>query len=200
MHSLIQDIRFSARLMRKRPGMTFLVIAALVLGIGINSAVFTVVNAVLIRPLPFPDPDRVTLILTKSYQFPNMPVSYPEFLDWKKQSHSFETIVALRFLNINLTGYGTPEHLKGIRTSVSFFKVLGMRPFLGRDFIEDDDRPGADRTVIISHSLWERKFGADPAIVGKSLVLNDQAYTVIGVAPASQFSYFLLYDLWVPTR
>jgi putative ABC transport system permease protein len=199
MNSLGQDIRFSLRLMRKRPGMTLLVITALVVGIGINSAVFTVVNAVVIRPLPIPDPDRFTMIMTKSQQFPNMPVSYPEYLDWKKQSRSFQHMATLRLMNVNLTGYGTPEHLKGIRTTASFFKVLGLSPAMGRDFTEDDDRPGAARTVIISHGLWERRFGSDPAILGKPMVLNDQPYTVIGVAPANQF-YILAFDLWVPTQ
>lgn len=179
--------------------MTFLVIAALVVGIAINSAVFTVVNAVVIRPLPIPDPDRFIMIMTKSPQFPNMPVSYPEYLDWKKQSHSFQHIATLRLMNANLTGYGTPEHLRGIRATASFFKALGLPPAMGRDFTEDDDRPGAARTVIISHGLWERRFGADPAILGKSLVLNDQPYTVIGVGPANQF-YVLAFDLWVPTK
>jgi putative ABC transport system permease protein len=199
MNSLGQDIRFSLRLMRQRPGMTFLVIAALVVGIGINSAVFTVVNSVVIRPLPIPDPDRLTIIRTKSQQFPNIPVSYPEYLDWKKQSHSFQHIATLRFMGTNLTGYGPPEHLKGIRTSASFFKVLGLAPAIGRDFTEDDDRPGANRTVIISHGLWKRRFGGDPTILGKSVVLNDQPFTVIGVAPANQF-YILGFDLWVPTQ
>src|ERR1700694_595226 len=199
MNSLGQDIRFSLRLMRKRPGMTFLVIAALVVGIGINSAVFTVVNSVVIRPLPLPDPGLLTTIMTRSQQFPNMPFSYPEFLDWKKQNHSFQSMATLRFMSANLTGNGTPEHLKGIRTSASFFKVLGLSPAMGRDFSEDDDRPGANRTIIISHGLWLRRFGADPAILGKLLVLNDQPYEVIGVAPANQF-YIFAFDFWAPTQ
>jgi predicted permease len=179
--------------------MTVLVIAALILGIGINSAVFTVVNAVLIRPLPIPAPDRVVSIMMKSQQSSSLPVSYPEYLDWKQQSHSFQEISVLRQLSVNLTGDGHPEHLKGIRASASFFRVLGLPPAMGRDFTEDDDRPGANRVVIISHGLWERKFGADPAILGKSLILNDQTYTIIGVTPSSQFAY-IRFDLWVPTR
>jgi putative ABC transport system permease protein len=184
--------------MRKRPGMTFLVIAALILGIGINSAVFTVVNAVLIRPLPVPDPDRALLIMAQAQQSPNMPVSYPEYLDWKGQSHSFQAMAALRQLSVNLTGNGNPEHLKGVRATASFFKILGIPLAMGRDFTEDDDRPGTSRVVIISHGLWERRFGSDPAILGKALMLDDEAYTVIGVAPATQFGFIRYYDLWVP--
>jgi predicted permease len=183
--------------MRKRPGMTLLVIAALIVGIGINSAVFTVVNAVLIRPLPVPDPDRLVLIMMKTQQSAQMPASYPEYLDWKAQCHSFQDMAAVRWLSANMTGNGIPEHLNGLEVSASFFKVLAVPPVAGRDFAEDDDQPGANRVVIISHGLWERRFGSDPAVLGKSVVLNDQPYTIIGVAPTNPLGY-LSWDLWVP--
>src|SRR5216684_5748952 len=167
MYSLIQDFRFSLRLMRKRPGVTFLAIAALVLGIGANSAVFTVVNSVLLRPFPLPDPDRVVIIWATSKQIPNMAVSHPEYLDWKKQSRSFQSMAALQAISFNMTGRGHAEHLKGIKRSASFFKVLGLPPGLGRDFTEEDDRPGASRVAIMGRGFWERRFGSDPGILGK---------------------------------
>ncbi len=199
MYSLFQDIRFALRLMRKRPGMTFLVIAALVLGIGVNSAVFTVVNAVLLRPLPVPDPERLVILFANSPQFPSMQPSYPEYLEWKAQSRSFQAMSLFRGIRLNLTRQGLPEHLNGIRASASYFKVLGVPPAIGRDFTDDDDRPGAGRVVIISHGLWERKFGGDPGILGKSLILNDQPYTIVGVAPPSELYYIKAFDVWVPT-
>ncbi len=179
--------------------MTFLVIAALILGIGINSAVFTVVNAVLLRPLPIPNPDRLVLILATTQQSSGIAVSYPEYLDWKKQSHSFQEMAAMRMLNVNLTGDGNPEHLKGIRVSASFFKVIGVPPAIGRDFSADDDKPGANRVVIISHGFWMRRFGGDPAVLGKSLILDDLPYTIVGVVPANEFGYLRFFDVWVPT-
>lgn len=185
--------------MRKRPGMSLLIIAALVLGIGANSSVFAVVNTVLLRPLPLPDPDRLVMVLASSPQFPNMPASYPEFLDWKAECHSFQGMAAYRAIYVNLTGSGVPEHLKGLRVSASFFRELGVGPAVGRDFSDDDDRPGATPVVIISHGLWERKFGSDPAILGKQLVLDDRQYAVVGVAPANEFTYIRGFDVWIPT-
>ncbi|HEV2988400.1 MAG TPA: ABC transporter permease [Candidatus Angelobacter sp.] len=197
MHSLFQDIRFSLRLMRKRPGMTLLVISALIVGIGVNSAVFTVVNAVLIRPLPLPDSDRLVTIMIKTQQSTSMPVSYPQYLDWRNQCHSFQEMAAIEQFNPNLTG-GVPERLTGMQVSASFFKVLGVPPVKGRDFTEQDDRPGANRVAIINHGLWERRFASDPAILGKLVVLNDQPYTIIGVAPANNFGLIRYYDIFVP--
>jgi putative ABC transport system permease protein len=198
MYSLIQDFRFSLRLMRKRPGMTFLVIAALVLGIGANSAVFTVVNAVLLRPFPLPHPDRLVVIWATSKQTPDMGVSYPDYLNWKEQSHSFQSMATFQPISFNMTGQGPAEHLKGFKASASFFKVLGLPPALGRDFAEEDDRPGATRVAIISRGFWERRFGSDPAILGKTLILNAQPYTVVGVEPDRPFYWIRGFDVWVP--
>ncbi len=184
--------------MRKRPGVTFLVIAALVLGIGANTAVFTVVNSVLLRPFPLPDPDRVVIIWATSKQIPNMAVSYPEYLDWKEQSHSFQSMSALQAISFNMTGRGHAEHLNGMKASASFFKVLGLPPGLGRDFTEEDDRPGASRVAIMGRGFWERRFGSDPGILGKTLILNDQPYTVVGVEPDNPFYWIRGFDVWVP--
>ncbi len=198
MHSLIQDALFSLRLMRKRPGMTLLVIATLVLGIGLNTAIFSVVNAVILRPLPIREPDRVVWLNTKVNRT-NAPLgtSYPDYLDWKTQSHAFEGIAAMRAASFTMTGNGPAEHLKGMGTSASGFKVWGVSTALGRDFTEADDQPGADRVAILSYSFWQRKFGGDPGSLQKHLVLDDQSYTIIGVLQASQVSTLLYPDVWV---
>jgi putative ABC transport system permease protein len=184
--------------MRKRPGMTLLVVSALIVGIGVNSAVFTVVNAVLIRPLPIPDPDRLVTVMIKTQQSTGMPASYPQYLDWKNQCQSFQEMAAFQWFSPNLTGSGVPERLPGLQVSASFFKVLAEPPGKGRDFTEEDDRPGVGRVAIISHGLWERRFGSDLAILGKPVVLNDQPYTIIGVAPANNFGLLRYYDIFVP--
>jgi putative ABC transport system permease protein len=197
MYSLLQDIRFSFRLMRKHPGMSFLVLAALVLGIGVNSAVFSVVNAVLLRPVPLFDPERVVFIYAKSQQSSAVTLSYPEYQDWKAQSRSFQEMAAWQAFYLNLIGNGPPEHLKGMGVSASYFKSLGISPAKGRDFTKDDELPGAARVAIISHGLWQRRFGADPAILGKTIVLDTLPYTVVGVLPPSQLVYVQFWDVWV---
>src|SRR6266700_51370 len=198
MHSLIQDALFSLRLMRKRPGMTLLVIATLVLGIGLNTAIFSVVNAVSLRPLPIREPDRVVWLNTKVNRT-NAPLgtSYPDYLDWKTQSHAFEGIAAMRAASFTMTGNGPAEHLKGVGTSGFGLKVWGVSTALGRDFTEADDQPGADRVAILSYPFWQRKFGGDPGSLQKHLVLDDQSYTIIGVLQPSQVSTLLYPDVWV---
>jgi len=140
--------------MRKHPGMSFLAIAALVLGIGVNSAVFSVVNAVLLRPVPLSDPERVVFIYAKSQQSSTVTVSYPEYQDWKAQSRSFQGMAAWKLFFWNLTGNGSPEHLKGLGVSAFYFKTLGVSPAMGRDFTTDDEQPGAARVAVLSRGLW----------------------------------------------
>lgn len=195
MHSLLQDVRFSLRLMRKHPGMSFLVLAALVLGIGVNSAMFSVVNAVLLRPVSLYHPESLVNIYAKSTQSSTVTVSYPEYRDWKQQSHSFEDMAAVQPLYINLTEKGSPERLRGMRVTSSYFTILGLPPAMGRDFNEDDERPGAPRVAVISHGMWQRRFGGDPAVLGKTIRLDDEPYTIIGVLPSN--AYVLLWDVWV---
>jgi putative ABC transport system permease protein len=181
----MQDLRFTLRLMRKRPGSTSLIVLALVLGVAVNSAIFSVVNVALIRPWPFKDYKRLFYIQTQSPTSPGFSVSYPDFLDWKKQSHSFVEMTAARRFNFNLTGRESPSLLAGNMVSANFFRVLGVPMLLGRDFQEDDDRLGANRVVILGYAMWGST-GKDPDILGKTLILNDELYTVIGVAPPSQ--------------
>lgn len=198
MHPLIQDVRFSLRLMRKRLGTTLLVIAALVLGIGLNTAIFSVVNAVLLRPLPIFEPERVVRpfpLLNRTGA--TLGVSYPDFLDWKSQSHSFEQMAVMRAFSFTLTGNGPPEHLHGFGISASGFRAWGVSPILGRDFAEDDDQPGSNRVVILNYAFWQRKFGGDPGALGRSLALDGQSYTIVGVLQPTQVSVLRYPDVWV---
>ena len=197
MRTLLQDIRFSFRLVRKRPGMSLLVLAAMILGIGVNSAVFSVVNAVLLRPLPISEPQRIVVIHATSQQSSAVTVSYPEYQDWKAQSRSFQSIAALESLYFNLTGNGAPEHLRGVAASASYFQTLGLAPTLGRDLNTEDELPGSARVAIISHGFWQRRFGGDPAILGKTLVLDGLSYSIVGVLPPTQFAYVQFWDVWV---
>jgi putative ABC transport system permease protein len=198
MHSLIQDVRFTLRLMRKRPGTTFLVVAALALGIGLNTAIFSVVNAVLLRPLPVFEPDRVVRLYARITRTgANLGVSYPEYLDWKAQNQSFQVIAVMRALASTMTGNGRAEHLKAAGISASGFKAWGVTTVLGRDFIDDDDRTDSTRVVILSHAFWERKFGADQGVLGRSLVLDEQQYTIIGVLQPTQMGFLGYPDVWM---
>lgn len=198
MRTLLQDARFSLRLMRSRPGMAILVIAALVLGIGLNTAIFSVLNAVLLRPLPVFQPDRLLWLQTKLAKAGTpLGTSYPDFLDWRSQAHSLEAIAAMRPLSFTLSGSGSPEHLKAMAISASGFRVWGVSPILGRDFTADDDREGANRVVMLNYPFWQRKFGGDAGVLGKTLVLDDRQYTIIGVLQPTPLSVLKYPDVYV---
>ena len=198
MDALIQDVRYSLRFVRKQPGTAFLAIGALVLGIGLNIAIFSVVNAVILRPLPIFQPDRVVLLSTKVNQTGSpLGTSYPDFLDWKAQAHSLEAIAAIRGLSFIMTGNGPPERLKCIAISASGFKVWGVSMVLGRDFTEADDLPGAERVVVLNNAFWQRKFGGDPSVLQKSMALDDQSYRIIGVLQAAPVGTLQYPDVWV---
>lgn len=198
MNTVIQDLRFSFRLMRKRPGTTLLVIVALVLGIGLNAAIFSVLNAVVLRPLPIFQPDRVVwLHSTVKQSGAPLGTSYPDYLDWKSQSHSFEGLTAMYALSFTLTGNGPAEHLKATGISASGFRVWGVSTVLGRDFTDDDDRSGANRVVILNYPFWQRKFGGNPDVLGKSLVLDNQQYTIIGVLQPTPLGALKYPDIYI---
>lgn len=198
MASLIQDIRFSVRLIRKRPGVALLIVTALGLGIGLNAAIFSVFNAVVLRPLPIFQPDRVVWLFSKISQTgARLGTSYPDYLDWKSQSSSFETMAAFYSLSFTLTGDGPAEHLKAAGVSASAFKTWGVSTILGRDFTDNDDRTGANRVVILNYSFWQRKFGGDPAVLGKTLVLDDQQYNIVGVLQPTPLGVLKYPDVYV---
>jgi putative ABC transport system permease protein len=186
MQTLWQDLCYGARMLLKQPGFTLIATVTLALGIGANASIFSVVNAVLLRPLPFKDPDRLVMIReTKLPQFPEFSVSPGNFLDWKKQNSVFERLVAIQGASFNLIGTGDPERLFGMSVTDGFMAMLGAQPQLGRDFLPEEDQPGRNTVVILSHGLWQRRFGADPKILNQSLTLSGQNYTVIGVMPAT---------------
>jgi predicted permease len=185
LESLLQDLRYGARTLRKSPGFSLVAILTLALGIGANTAIFSVVNGVLLNPLPFEKPQQLVSIFQEIPNFKNGSISYPNFVDWRKMNRTFENIAAYRSDNANLTGAGEPEHLHGEMISAGFFEILGVKPLMGRTFTPDEDRLGANPTVMITEGLWKRKFGSAPDIIGKQLILNDVSRTVIGVVPSS---------------
>lgn len=197
---MVNDLRFTARLLRKRPGMSFLVIVALCLGIGINTAIFSVVNAVLLRPLPIFEPAQVVWIFPKLNKTGAVfgGISYPEYLDWKTQARFLEDITVLRAFSFYTGGNGSPENLKGTGISASGFTVFGVKTIVGRSFEDHDDRPEADRVVILNYSFWQRKFGGDRNVIGKSLRLDDRSYAIIGVLQPTQVGILEYPDVWVP--
>jgi putative ABC transport system permease protein len=186
MNSLLQDLRYGLRTLRSRPAFSLVAVLILALGIGANIAIFSLINAVLLRPLPFRQPDRLAVVWEKrpaTGQNENT-VSGPEFLQWKDQNQVFDATAAFNYSTFNLVGDNEPETISAARVSSDFFTVIGTEPALGRSFTADEDRPGAQRVVILSDGLWKRRLGSDPGIVGQTVSLNDDAYTVVGVMPA----------------
>ncbi len=187
--TLRQDVRYAVRTLAKSPGFAAVAILTLALGIGANTAIFSVVNAVMLRPLPYPDASRVMTLSETSPQFEEMSVSYLNFIDWQNRNRSFSELAAFRRESFNLAGVSSPERLPGRQVSPGFFAILGTTPILGRDFLPEDGRPGAPPVVILSYRFWQRRFAGDPSIVGRVLVLNDVPHTVIGVIPQRFWFY-----------
>src|SRR5882724_10692209 len=199
MDNLLQDIRYGLRVLIKTPGFTIVAVLALALGIGANSAIFSVVNAVLLQPLPFQDPDGLLRVSTSIVRknVPDLPLSKERFFRMKEQSKSFSDLTAYYNDNFALSYGNDPEQLLGARVSASLFKLIGAKPALGRDFRAEEDAAGGDPVTILSYGLWQRRFAGDPNIVGKPLSINGKSYTVIGVMPAG-FSFPVDgYELWV---
>ncbi|MBV8052961.1 MAG: ABC transporter permease [Acidobacteriaceae bacterium] len=185
METLLQDVRYGFRMLRKSPGFAAVAIITLALGIGANTAIFSVVSGVLLNPLPYPQPDELVAIYQRSSHFTEASIPYPNFLDWQRDNRSFAAIAAYRSEDFNLTGLGNPERLKGGMVSASFFPIFGVKPLLGRTFTESEDLLGGAPVALITQELWKQKFGSSPDIVGKSLDLNDTLYTIVGIIPAS---------------
>src|SRR5688572_14338380 len=198
MYTLFTDLRYALRMLLKNPGFTLVAMITLALGIGGNTAIFSIVDAVLIRPLPYRDPERLVAV-TEFHrgQGREISVSWWNFRDWRDQNQVFEQIAAVQGAGFILTGMGDPERIQGQNVSASLFATLGSPPALGRDFLSEDDTVGANRTVIISHALWQRRFSSDPAALGKTIELNSRPYTVIGVLP-SDFRFFFESDIFAP--
>ncbi len=181
---LTQDLRYGLRTLVKNPGFTVVAVIALALGIGANSAIFSVVNAVLLRPLPFKNPEQLVMVWENATHlgFPKNTPSPADFLDWQRQNTVFTGMAAMAERSFNLTGVGEPERLEGRRVSANLFDLLGVPALLGRTFVQEDDRPGS-HVVLLSYSLWQRRFGSDPNVIGRAVTLNGESYTVSGVMP-----------------
>jgi putative ABC transport system permease protein len=205
MNVLWQDLRYGARMLLKNPGFTLIALFTLALGIGANTAIFSVVNAVLLRPLPYHESDRLVMLSANEKDGVLGNTGYTTFLDWRERSRSFERLGVVRDWGGTLTGRGEPEVIRGLRVSADYFKLLGASPTLGRDFRSEEDRPDTRYVVVISHSLWQRRFNSDPQAVGKQLILSDQTFTIIGVMPpdfvdllASNYYGNQAAELWAP--
>jgi putative ABC transport system permease protein len=194
---MVQDLRFGLRLLLKNPVFTLIAVFTLTLGIGANTAIFSVVNALLLRPLPYAESDRLVLLSEKSSKADRLEVAYPNFADWRGRAQSFEGMAATYTANFSLTGVEKSARLEARIVNGNFFQLLGMRPQLGRRFAESDDQYGASRTAMISHELWQTQFGGNTMVIGQSIRLDDDLYTLIGVLP-SGFEYFQPADVYVP--
>jgi putative ABC transport system permease protein len=186
MGTLFQDLRYGLRMLAKNPGFTAVAVLTLSLGIGANTAIFSVINAVLLEPLSFPYADRLVQIWETDPRlgFDRDTVSPFNFRDWQSQSHNFAAMAAYEYEHFSLTGGESPVGLRGLRVSADFFRVLGARPLLGRDFLANEDQPGAGHVAVASYATWQNYFGRDPGIVGKKITLDSEPYTVIGVMPS----------------
>jgi len=196
METLWQDLRYALRMLRRSPGFTFVAILTLALGIGATTSIFSVLNGVLLRPLPYHQPERLVWFLETQAGLTGAPFSAPEFLDYQAQSHMFAQIAAVRNIGFNWTGQGDPERLRGSVVSSNYFSVLGVAPLLGRTFLPDDGLAGAPRVAVLSHGLWQRRFGVESSVLGKSITLNEQTVTVVGVMP-KEFGASEPLDLWL---
>jgi putative ABC transport system permease protein len=200
METLLKDIRYGIRGLLKRPGFTVIALITLALGIGANTAIFSVVNAVLLRPLPFQKPEEL-VIVWEDATFAGFPHNTPapaNYVDWKTQNQSFVDMAASHEDSFNLTGDGEPERVSAYSVTANFFPLLGVQPLLGRSFLEEEDRPGSHKVVILSYSLWQSRYGGDRNILNREILLNGEKHSVVGVMPAS-FQFFERdVRLWVP--
>ncbi|MCI0489447.1 MAG: ABC transporter permease [Blastocatellia bacterium] len=199
MDNLFQDLRYAFRTLIKRPGFTVVAVLALALGIGANTAIFSVVNGVILRPLPYTEPDRLAMVwLDNRRQGIREDItSYPNFIDWRDQNQVFEGMAGFRSWRQSLTGTGEPEELRGASVSANFFQIMGTSPSLGRGFTAEEETPGKDNVVILSHGLWQRRFGGDSNLLGRTLTLGGRIVTVVGVMPVG-FQFPKDAEMWDP--
>ena len=193
-----QDLVYAVRTLRKSPAFAAIAILTLALGIGANTALFSVVNGVLLNPLPYPHSDQIMAVYARTPGFDRGPIVYLNFLDWQRDSRTFSSIAAYRNQDYNFTGPTQSERLSGYMISANFFSTLGINPVAGRTFRSDDDQLGVAPVVILGGGFWSREFGASPEVVGKSLILNGTSYTVVGVIPASFRFYGHDRDVYTP--
>ncbi len=204
MENLWQDVKYALRTLAANPGFALVTLLVLALGIGANTAIFSIVYSVLLRPLPYPQPDRLVMVW-EDYQRRGGPqrewTNPTNFTDWRAQSHSFSEMFFINGWNPTLTGNGEPELINGSAVSHGMFATLGVQPVIGRAFTEVEDKPNGERVLVLSDGFWKRKFGGEPSVLGRSLQLSGNAYTVIGVMPASfRFPIISNADMWTPAQ
>ena len=200
METLLKDIRYGVRGLLKRPGFTVVALITLALGIGANTAIFSVVNAVLLRPLKFKDPDQL-VIVWEDAAFAGFPRNTPapaNYFDWKNQNQSFTDMAACAEVSFNITGDGDPERVMAYAVTSNFFPLFGVQPLLGRNILPEEDRPGGNKVVLLSHSLWQSRYGGDPNILNRDILLNGEKHSVVGVMPPSFQFLAREVRLWVP--
>jgi putative ABC transport system permease protein len=200
MESLIKDIRYGVRGLIKHPGFAVIALITLALGIGANTAIFSLVNAVLLKPLPFPESERLVMVWedATAIGFPRSTPAPANYVDWKTQQSVFEDMAALNYENFNLTGTGEPEKISAYGVTANFFSLIGIQPRLGRSFTAEEDQPGAGKVTVLSYALWQRRYGGDRAVLGRDILLNGEKYTVIGIMPAGFQFLDSLTGLWTP--
>ncbi len=202
METLWNDLRYGWRVMRRSPGFAAVALLTLAIGIGANAAIFSIVNGVLLRPLPFPDSSRIVTVweTDANRNIVRGTASPAELLDWRDMNHSFAELSGWRSLLFTITGSGEAEQVHGSQVSGNFFRMLGVGPVIGRDFSSEDEKPGNEQVAILTYALWQRHYGGDSSVLGKSILLDEKPYTIIGILPRS----FSLYgvapelDIWVP--
>src|SRR5438270_9604499 len=187
LESLLQDARYGWRMLRRSPGFTVVALLVLAVGIGANVAIFSVLNTVLLRPLPYHDPDHLVMLwqTLPGIGFEKAGTSPPEYLDYRDRNRVFTGLAGYIDDNMDLTGDGEPQRISGTRVTANMFSLLGAAPMIGRTFTAEEDRDGGPRVLILGYGLWQRRYAGDRSIIGKSIALNDQPYTVIGVMPLS---------------
>jgi putative ABC transport system permease protein len=196
-----QDVRYGLRMLAKRPGITLIAVLTLALGVGANTAIFSVVDAVLLRPLPYTQPDRLVFLTEESQQVPGMSISMADFNDWRATNTVFESMAPYSPNSAILTGNGETENVQVRQITAGLFPTLGVQPILGRALTPQDDKVGAAPVVLLGDGFWARKFASDPNIIGRPLTLDGVSYTVIGILPSSKFHgswprYAVFTSLW----
>jgi predicted permease len=201
LETFLQDIRYGLRMMRRDPGFSLVAVVTLALGIGANTAIFSVVNGVLLNPLPYPNPGQLVGLHQSKANFQNGAISYPNFLDWRKDNRSFSNMAIMRRYSLSLTGMGDAEQLNGVFVSSEFFDVLRVKPVLGRTLHPGEDAIGAAPVALIAAGFWQRKFGSSPEVLGKSITLDGKSFTIVGVLPGgfqAPFRDGVAHDVYIP--
>jgi putative ABC transport system permease protein len=194
MHNIWQDLRYGARMLLRNPAVSAVAVVTLALGIGANTATFSIVNAVLLRPLPYQNPDRLASLWTNVPEQGRRPITPGNFVDWKNQNTVFEDVAAFNPSTVTLTGDGEPVQMMGANTSAGYFAVVGVEPMLGRAFLPEEYAPGKNQIVILGNAFWRSHFGGDRTIINKSITLDGRSFTVTGVMPPG------IYPLWPTTE